>query len=82
MRKIALTGGIAKPFQHAIDEHCFNMAFVRVDPLLDPIRRGIQHNALPIIAATTMVRVSSLGDRAESLGAAAIVIKGALAGND
>lgn len=52
------------------------------DALLDPIRRGIQHNALPIIAGTTTVRVSSLGDRAESLGAAAIVIKGALAGND
>jgi predicted NBD/HSP70 family sugar kinase len=52
------------------------------DALLDPIRRGIQHNALPIIAGTTAVRVSSLGDRAESLGAAAIVIKGALAGNE
>ncbi|MGH1550030.1 ROK family transcriptional regulator [Leifsonia poae] len=52
------------------------------DALLDPIRRGIQHNALPIIAGTTSVRVSSLGDRAESLGAAAIVIQGALAGND
>lgn len=50
------------------------------DALLDPIRRGIQHNALPIIAGTTTVRVSSLGDRAESLGAAAIVIQGALAG--
>jgi predicted NBD/HSP70 family sugar kinase len=52
------------------------------DALLDPIRRGIQHNALPIIAGTTSVRVSSLGDRAESLGAAAIVIQGALAGNE
>ncbi|MFP3467255.1 ROK family transcriptional regulator [Leifsonia sp. SIMBA_070] len=52
------------------------------DALLAPIRHGIQHNALPIIAGTTTVRVSSLGDRAESLGAAAIVIQGALAGND
>ncbi|MGH1526845.1 ROK family transcriptional regulator [Leifsonia sp. L25] len=52
------------------------------DALLDPIRRGIQQNALPIIAGTTTVRVSSLGDRAESLGAAAIVIQGALAGNE
>ncbi|MDR6972383.1 ROK family transcriptional regulator [Leifsonia shinshuensis] len=52
------------------------------DALLDPIRHGIQHNALPIIAGTTSVRVSSLGDRAESLGAAAIVIQGALAGNE
>lgn len=52
------------------------------DALLDPIRRGIRQNAIPIIAGTTTVRVSSLGDRAESLGAAAIVIQGALAGND
>ncbi|WP_285114726.1 ROK family transcriptional regulator [Leifsonia sp. fls2-241-R2A-40a] len=52
------------------------------DALLDPIRHGIQHNAIPIIADTTTVRVSSLGDRAESLGAAAIVIQGALAGNE
>lgn len=52
------------------------------DALLDPIRHGIRQNAIPIIAGTTTVRVSSLGDRAESLGAAAIVIQGALAGND
>jgi predicted NBD/HSP70 family sugar kinase len=52
------------------------------EALLDPIRRGIQQNAIPIIAGTTTVRVSSLGDRAESLGAAAIVIQGALAGNE
>ncbi|MGO4595946.1 ROK family transcriptional regulator [Leifsonia sp. 2TAF2] len=52
------------------------------DALLDPIRHGIRQNAIPIIAGTTTVRVSSLGDRAESLGAAAIVIQGALAGNE
>jgi predicted NBD/HSP70 family sugar kinase len=52
------------------------------DALLDPIRHGIRQNAIPIIAATTTVRVSSLGDRAESLGAAAIVIQGALAGDE
>jgi len=52
------------------------------DALLDPIRHGIRQNAIPIIAGTTQVRISSLGDRAESLGAAAIVIQGALAGND
>lgn len=52
------------------------------DALLDPIRHGIRQNAIPIIAGTTTVRISSLGDRAESLGAAAIVIKGALAGQD
>jgi predicted NBD/HSP70 family sugar kinase len=50
------------------------------EALLEPIRRGIRHNAIPIIAETTTVRVSSLGDRAESLGAAALVIQNALAG--
>lgn len=52
------------------------------ESLLEPIRRGIQHNALPVIADSTAVRVSSLGDRAESLGAAALVIQGALASVD
>ncbi|MEY9852558.1 putative NBD/HSP70 family sugar kinase [Leifsonia sp. EB41] len=52
------------------------------DALLEPIRRGIQHNAIPVIAETTVVRISSLGDRAESLGAAALVIQGALDGNE
>lgn len=49
------------------------------ESLLEPIRRGIEHNAIPVIAETTLLRVSSLGDRAESLGAAALVIQGALA---
>ena len=52
------------------------------EALLEPIRRGIQRNAIPIIAETTVVRTSSLGDRAESLGAAAVVIQGALAGRE
>ncbi|WP_348789602.1 ROK family transcriptional regulator [Leifsonia sp. NPDC080035] len=52
------------------------------EALLGPIRNGIQHNAIPVIAETTVVRISSLGDRAESLGAAALVIQGALAGRD
>ena len=52
------------------------------DALLDPIRHGILQNAIPIIGETTAVRVSSLGDRAESLGAAALVIQGAVVGRD
>lgn len=52
------------------------------DALLDPIRHGIAQNAIPIIGETTVVRTSSLGDRAESLGAAALVIQGAVAGRD
>lgn len=51
------------------------------EALLEPIRRGIQNNAIPVIAQTTLVRISSLGDRAESLGAAGLVIQGALDGN-
>lgn len=50
------------------------------EALLEPIRRGLQHNAIPIVAATTTVCVSSLDERAESLGAAALVIQNALAG--
>ena len=52
------------------------------EALLGPIRRGIQLNAIPVISETTDVRISSLGDRAESLGAAALVIQGALAGHE
>ncbi|WP_043993391.1 ROK family transcriptional regulator [Leifsonia xyli] len=48
------------------------------EALLEPIRRGSKHNAFPVIASTTQLRISSLGDRAESLGAAALVIQGAL----
>ncbi len=30
-------------FQHAIDSHCFNMAFIRVDPLLDSVRHDSRY---------------------------------------
>ncbi|MFF1635359.1 ROK family transcriptional regulator [Leifsonia sp. NPDC058248] len=52
------------------------------DALLDPVQHGILQNAIPAIAETTTLRMSSLGDRAESLGAAALVIKSSLATHD
>ena len=52
------------------------------DELLDPIRHGILQNAIPVIGENTTLRMSSLGDRAESLGAAAIVIQSAIAVHD
>jgi predicted NBD/HSP70 family sugar kinase len=52
------------------------------DTLLDPIRHGILQNAIPAIGETTTLRMSSLGDRAESLGAAAIVIQSAISAHD
>jgi TolB-like protein/DNA-binding winged helix-turn-helix (wHTH) protein/Tfp pilus assembly protein PilF len=33
-------------FQHAIDHHCFNMAFIRVDPLFDSVRQDSRYAAL------------------------------------
>jgi TolB-like protein/DNA-binding winged helix-turn-helix (wHTH) protein/Tfp pilus assembly protein PilF len=33
-------------FQHAIDNHCFSMAFIRVDPLLDSVRNNSHYTAL------------------------------------
>ena len=44
------------------------------DILLEPVRRGLARHAVPIIGETTGVCMSSLGDRAEALGAAAIVL--------
>jgi len=33
-------------FQHALDSHCFYMAFIRVDPLLDSVRHDSRYTAL------------------------------------
>jgi len=52
------------------------------DALLDPIQHGILQNAIPAIGDTTTLRMSSLGDRAESLGAAALVIQSSIAVHD
>jgi predicted NBD/HSP70 family sugar kinase len=43
--------------------------------LLDPIRRGLIRHAVPVIGETTTLTMSSLGDRAEALGAAALVFQ-------
>jgi predicted NBD/HSP70 family sugar kinase len=43
--------------------------------LLDPIRRGLVRHAVPVIGETTILTMSSLGDRAEALGAAALVFQ-------
>jgi predicted NBD/HSP70 family sugar kinase len=42
--------------------------------LLAPVRRGLSRHAVPLIGDTTSVCMSSLGDRAEALGAAAVVL--------
>ena len=47
------------------------------DLLLDPIRRGLTRHAVPVIGETTALTMSSLGDRAEALGAAALVFQNA-----
>ncbi|KNH18545.1 ArsR family transcriptional regulator [Arthrobacter sp. ZBG10] len=47
------------------------------DLLLDPIRRGLTRHAVPVIGETTTLTMSSLGDRAEALGAAALVFQNA-----
>ena len=43
--------------------------------LLDPIRRGLVRHAVPVIGETTTLTMSSLGDRAEALGATALVFQ-------
>ncbi|MBT1002325.1 ROK family transcriptional regulator [Paenarthrobacter sp. DKR-5] len=45
------------------------------DAFLDPIRRGLQRHAVPMVGETTLVAMSSLGERAEALGAAALVFQ-------
>jgi TolB-like protein/DNA-binding winged helix-turn-helix (wHTH) protein/Tfp pilus assembly protein PilF len=44
-------------FQHAIDNHCFNMAFIRVDPLLDSVRHDSRY-------ADLLTRMHEPSDRA------------------
>jgi len=41
---------------------------------LNPIRRGLLRHAVPLIGETTTLTMSSLGDRAEALGAASLVL--------
>jgi predicted NBD/HSP70 family sugar kinase len=43
--------------------------------LLEPIRRGLMRHAVPVVGESTSLAMSSLGDRAEALGAAALVFQ-------
>ncbi|MDQ6739281.1 MAG: ROK family transcriptional regulator [Actinomycetota bacterium] len=45
------------------------------DLLLDPIRRGLLRHAVPVVGESTTLAMSSLGDRAEALGAASLVFQ-------
>ncbi|MCC3277337.1 MULTISPECIES: ROK family transcriptional regulator [unclassified Arthrobacter] len=45
------------------------------DCFLEPVRRGLLRHAVPLVDETTAVQMSSLGDRAEALGAAALVLQ-------
>lgn len=45
------------------------------DLLLRPIERGLVRHAVPIVGDATSLVMSSLGDRAEALGAAALVLQ-------
>ena len=45
--------------------------------LLDPIKRGLVRHAVPVIGESTTLTMSSLGDRAEALGATALVFQNA-----
>lgn len=42
--------------------------------LLDPIRRGLLRHAVPVVGESTTVCMGSLGERAEALGGAAVVL--------
>jgi len=48
--------------------------------LLDPVRRGLLRHAVPVVGENTRLAMSSLGDRAEALGAAALVFQHAKGG--
>ena len=48
--------------------------------LLEPVRRGLLRHAVPVVGENTRVAMSSLGDRAEALGAAALVFQHARSG--
>jgi predicted NBD/HSP70 family sugar kinase len=45
------------------------------DILLDPIRRGLVRHAVPVVGASTELAMSSMGDRAEALGAVSLVLR-------
>ena len=45
------------------------------DLLLDPIRRGLAVYAVPMLSDATELVMSSLGEQAEALGAAALVLR-------
>jgi predicted NBD/HSP70 family sugar kinase len=45
------------------------------DLFLAPIERGLVRHAVPSVGEMTTLVMSSLGDRAESLGAAALVLQ-------
>lgn len=45
------------------------------DILMDPVRRGLLRHAVPMVGESTLLAMSSLGDRAEALGGAAVVLQ-------
>lgn len=45
------------------------------ETLIEPIRRGLTRHAVPVVGESTELAVSTLGDRAEVLGAASLVLQ-------
>ncbi|WP_427016618.1 ROK family transcriptional regulator [Pseudarthrobacter sp. P1] len=45
------------------------------DIFLDPIRRGLLRHTVPVVGESTTLVMSSMGDRAEALGAASLVFR-------
>ncbi len=45
------------------------------DFLLAPIRRGLNRHAIPLVGENTALHMSMLGDRAEALGAVALILR-------